>query len=352
MTTLQKPERQKQQKKTPGILFLGRFQCSLYIPETNQMYPLVYPVEIVRDLEVVKKEDLVTLIKDLVTKSQISPRPISVLLSDEIIFAKSITVLDIKGREDAVNAFIDTIPFEEPSVIKVPSEPHLIVAVANRDYFMSFKKAFENNGFSFELVLPAFLLKKYGNLSKIQDQSTFSAVFKHLSEYRQYNLNQEETIINSVKPLISKEVPKDKKRLYALGGLFGVLIIILSAVVYFSLIAPTSEVVPPPSSPQQPVTTAPVIVEEVQLSAVIVFTPLAASAAAELRIAIEEYGIESVELQQETDLVASRSGIFFSPRVDQAKRQQLVELLQKIGTDLTAQEDPDAQTDIVIRTIN
>jgi hypothetical protein len=133
--------------------------------------------------------------------------------------------------------------------------------------------------------------------------------------------------------------------------LFGILILILAAVTYFSIFAPAAEVTIAPPTVAPP---ALVTIEEVApatLSAAIVFLPVASSSATQFQVALESVGISGVELQQDADLTASDSGIFFSPQVEQAQRQQIINAVRELDVSLVATEDENAQTELLIKII-
>ncbi len=347
-----KKQKVQQLSKISALLYLGRFQAVYYIPERNQVFTLVFPNDVVRDLEVVKKESLHILIKDFVSKNQLDPRSISILLADEIVFSKNFSSLDQKVKDDEIESFIDSIPFEEQSVVKIPNETGTLVAVVNKDYFLSFKKSFEIIGFKGEYVLPAFLFSKISNVKNGQTPEAFEAVIKHINEFRQYNLNQEESVITpGEKVLISNEVPKDKKRLFVLGGVFAVLIIVL-IIVYLMSQQPlqvsksqqstqTQNIVSPSTSPQ-------VIAS---YSAVVQYLPAYASKAAEVKSRVEAGGVPIVELVQSADLTASSSSIIFSPLVPQVLRQSLLSEISKIDQRIIGKEESTVQTPILIQIV-
>ena len=344
--SMKKEQKEKQSRKLSGVFYLGRYQGIYYVPERNQVFQFVFPTDIVSDLEVVRPDLLASSLKDFLLKNQIEPRSFSLLLADEVVFAKTVTQPDIKIREEEITAFIDTVPFEEPSVVRIATETHILVAVVNREYIMAFKSAFASSGHILEIAIPAFLLSKFVDFKKSQDASSFSIALKHSDEFKSYNLNQEDLVINpSEKPLISKEVPKDKKRLFILGGVFAVLIIVLGIVIYMSM---------------QPIATAPLtqkpapvvaqveVIQPVQLTGVVLFASSTASKAAILESRLKAAGVSTVELSQTQSITATNSSILFAPTVTQEQRLKILTEINSIGETIEAYEDNEITEDIVI----
>lgn len=335
-----KKQKTQQVSKLAGILYLGRFQAVYYLPERNQVFTQVFPNDIVRDLEVVKKDSLNNIIKEFVAKNQLDPRYISILIADEIIFSKNFSSLGQKVKEDEIESFVESIPFEEQSVVKIPNESGTLVAVANKDYFLSFKKSFEIIGFKCEYVLPAFLFSKISNLKNGQSPQSFEAVIKHMNEFRQYNLNQDDSVITPVeKVLISNEVPKDKKRLFVLGGVFAVLIIVLIVVYVMSQQSSATPQMTQMPSGQAVITPTDMQKTAASYSAVIQYLPQFASKAADIKSRLEVTGVQSIELAQNANLSASSSGVIFSPVISQTMRQNVLSEISKVDQRFVGRED-------------
>ncbi len=320
-------------KKLNAVLYLGRFQCD-YLPEGGtQSFRFPFTQEVIRDLDVFNVPLLLVQIKAFVEYFKIQPSELTILLADDILFSKTFTLPDPKSREDAIQSFIDSVPFEETAVLQIPFQNSVTVSIANKSYFEAFKKGFEAIGFSVPLTIPAFLLNKEINLAKSSDASSLAVALKHAPAHRQYSLLTQHSLTQASSAMVEKDGKlKTNKRTILLLGIFVILIGVL-VIVY--MLSNSQESAPVPTATQsqvsQEVTSTPQIEKVSFDSAEIVYQPIAVDQVDQITALLKEIGVVNVTSRSAT-LVAttSASTLYFSSTVTEGDRAILLTELQKI----------------------
>ena len=334
-------------KKNPALLYLGRFQADYLADGATQSIRFPFKADVVRDLEVINTAALSEQIKAWVAQYKIIPADLTILLADDLLFSKVITVPDPKSREDAINTFIDAVPFEETAVVQVPFQGSVAVSVANKSYYDAFKKAFEALGFSIMLVLPAFLLNKEVNLAKSQDIASFNLALKKADTYRQYSLlSQIQHQPVALAGDKEKGEPKKNMRLFLLLGIFGLLILILIGVFIMTQNQSTPAVT---SSSQNDVSPQEIAISPIEAEMIdtikVVYRPQTTSPVDDVITALQNVGVTDIASESGVISTTSAAVIFFAPAVSEDTRGVLVREIQKIipslviGADSTASEE-------------
>ena len=338
-------------KKNPALLYLGRFQADYLADGATQSIRFPFKADVVRDLEVINTAALSEQIKAWVAQYKIIPADLTILLADDLLFSKVITVPDPKSREDAINTFIDAVPFEETAVVQVPFQGSVAVSVANKSYYDAFKKAFEALGFSIVLVLPAFLLNKEINLAKSQDTASFNLALKKADTYRQYSLlSQIQHPPVALAGDKEKGEPKKNMRLFLLLGLFGLLILILIGVFVMTQNQATPEVTNSSQSgvSSQEIAISPI--EEVEMidTIKVVYRPQTTSPINSVISALQNVGVTNIASESGVISTTSAAIIFFAPAVSEDTRGVLVREIQKVIPSLIVGEDSSASEEATL----
>lgn len=340
----------KKVKKEPALLYLGRFQADYFAEGATQSIRFPFHPEVVRDLEVVNPQALSEQIKAWVTQFNIAPATLTILLADDLLFSKTITLADPKSREDAIHTFIDAVPFEETSYVQVPFQGSVTVSVANKGYFDAFKEAFEILGFSVELILPAFFLNKEVNLAKSLDVASLTLALKKAGTYRQYSMLSQPLLTPATTSVqVTAKTPSEKKRLIVLVGVFGVLIVILIMVYAMSQ---NSNPVPAQTNTQPSLPPVAAEVPDPQAEMIdtmrIIYQPGMVDRVDEIIAGLQSAGVTEISSESATIATTSASVIFFAPTVSEGTRGVLLSEIQKIIPTLTVGEGDTASIDAVL----
>lgn len=338
-------------KKNPALLYLGRFQCDYLSEGGMQSFRFPFTPEVIRDLEVFNVSLLFVQIKAFVAYFKIQPSELTILLADDILFSKTFTLPDPKSREDAIQVFIESVPFEETGVVQVPLQNSVTVSVANKLYYDAFKTGFEALGFTVTLALPAFLLNKEVNLAKSADVASLSLALKHTSTHRQYSLLAQHSAGQAASVVEGKgDKLKSNKRTLLLVGLFVILIGVLVIVYMLSysqpLTSPANNQVTPAiqSSTVQPQS------KKVSVGSMQVIYQLSSQERVnQITSLMKEVGITSVSSASVT-VVATTSGstLLFSPNVTEDDRGVILAELQKIVPTISIIEGNIASIDAIL----
>jgi hypothetical protein len=345
-TTESAPKSKKDIKKPPAVFYLGRFQ-GIYLPQTGQPVTIPFPPEIVRDMDVVNRDTLCDYFKATAQQLQLMPSTVTILLADEILFVKQIETTEPKAKEEEIQAFVDSVPFEDPALTKMPAPPKTIVAVSSREYFEAFEEAFNAVDSSVDMIIPAFVMAKEVNLAQSIDANTLMLALRKAPSYRQYNLFQKEADVlpHAATPLITKEAPKDKKRLYAMVGALGVLLIVLVFVYQASSQSIKKAPLPTPTpgsapaaAPAVPATPAASSSAQASQSAKIEYVPEKVQQATAMKDKLQALGFSDVGIIEAPTLAGAGSLAVFSTNIPAPAKQTIVTALQQIDPTIRIQD--------------
>lgn len=345
----------KEPKKPQAVLLLGRFQ-GVYLSQTMaQPVTIPFPPEIIRDMDVVNRDALADFLKAITEQMQLTPSELTLLLADDILFVKQFPTAGIKTSEKDIQTFVDSVPFEEQAVTKMPAPPNTVVAVSSREYFEAFEDAFKKLKFAVTLIFPAFVMAKEANLSQTVDINTLSTALHRAPAYHQYNLFQkeEDVLPHAASPLITKDAPKDKTRLYIMIGVFGILLVVLFFVYRASNqpLKPTPKQAPQASAPTAGASTSPTPAAsssaEASQSAKIQYVTEKSQQATTIQIKLQAHGI-TVDMEETPSLTGSGSLAVFSSSIPAETKQAIVTDLQQIEPSIKVQDTPSSSVGIQI----
>lgn len=214
-----------------SILFLTRDHFEFVDAAVSSVLRFDFIPSLVRDMEVVNPSLFEEQIKGFIETDNLSPSEMVILLSDNVQFVKDFTsVLQDQQdtEEEQVQAFVDTVPFENTSAKVFQFETGKKIIAVNQDLYETIKNAFQKLGFSITFVVPSFIIDPaMGGLT----QDAITAVFKRAGEFKEFNLITETVVETQPKNTAPTNKRKINIRLVISIGVFLVLIAILVAVV-------------------------------------------------------------------------------------------------------------------------
>src|SRR3990167_711883 len=149
------------------ILFLKRDSVALYIADSEgPKNRLSFPPEIIKYEEILDEEKFESLITSFLQKEITPNQKVTILLSPDILFQKTISQKD-KNLEDAeIKKFIDEIPFDtsKTATIKVPTTDGLNLIATNKKLYLPIVTACEKLNSQVEAVIPISLFGITKNL--------------------------------------------------------------------------------------------------------------------------------------------------------------------------------------------
>ena len=215
----------------PGTLFLyfSRSFVQLYNPKTNALETENIPQNILKDLEVADANALAGFFQAIVLKHKLSVASVLVVLSPNTYYEK---ILEKTGDDQRgeVSLFLDAVPFDSlGSKIYVGGATSRIIAI-NKNLCGHLVSSLEQNGLSVEAVVPAGLIPPLASNPTLSLESA-QYVLKNIPSIK---LN---TITHTLE--INEDVLTDETRIkapktiriYILGGIFAVCILLLTILV-------------------------------------------------------------------------------------------------------------------------
>jgi hypothetical protein len=296
-------------KKVKGVLFLDKDKLEWYISSTEKVYSLPFTPAIIKNIDIVDPVALHTLITSFIQENKLPPAAFTLILNETVLFEKLIPAKQPAGKkvspggiiagpspiplhspgaipavqpvqqppailkppttpivpvppvpgqteEDEatqIQHFIESIPFEEVTATNVKTPEGTLVIGSNKALLMAINEAFEKNGFSIDSAIPATLFVKEVNISNGFTLEVAHQFLARSDAFKNHSMVIEEKKINEPSVgTVSLGMPQrdgERKRLFALSGVFAVLIIIM-VVFLFRMNAENAKVsqVPAPSA--------------------------------------------------------------------------------------------------------
>jgi hypothetical protein len=271
-----------------------------------------------------------------------------------------------EDEEKEIQRFIDSVPFEEVSVTQLKTPTATTVIGTNKVLLLTLREAFEQDGSSIDTAVPATLFGKDVNLANGLTLEVARVLLQRSENIKGQNmLIEEKKLSDTAQGSVQLGLPQkdsEKKRLFAMAGVFGLLIIIL-VVLFMRMNAENAELAE--KARQKKKTPAPVAalptavptaetpvasssaIDVSEITVQISANSSTASTAAEIRQILTGSGFKSITLQQ-VNITSSRTVILFSSDIPDALRETVVEVLSAIITDPGVQESTAADSSIRI----
>lgn len=217
-------------KRIPVVLYLDRDRCIYLDSSTGMTLQYIYSTGEVSDLEVINQELLRNNIATFIQANKVVPTQLVIVLSSSLLFEKKIPIsAENTGKNDPVQQFVDTVPFESVSFTKYTTVDATQVIAASTDFFSAMKQAFEKQGFTVTYVFPVHIFAE--DLSAGITAQIAQRIIAKIDSVKQYNLlrsQQEKQVTEKKEPPISQK--QSKNRLYILIVVFASLLIVLVVV--------------------------------------------------------------------------------------------------------------------------
>lgn len=380
----------------PGVIYLLKDRLQLYSPYLSQIVEFRFAPEMVRDSDVINGDLIETQIKAFVLNGKIVPSSLYILLADNAYFVKDYVLptppavqkgappspppMSMETLQVMSLDFVEHVPYENVVSKTVPLKNGLKVIAVNKDFFDTIGGAFEKLGFKVEGVFPGLVLGNNLTTKPAMDPNIVNAVITRAGSLKEFDLQHQEvytpaprkgtetSVEMEIEDFDARKGKPDKKRLYMMLGVFGVLLIILVFVYQSSLesertltaAVPTNAPVatnPPALSPTVgPSEVSPTVKagpavdpEEAKLLTVqLTNTSAPAISFEKLRTTLGKFGFASVTSQSTPSLATSQTIIIFSILPSTEMRAAVLTEVKKLTPNVQIQEKADASTDITI----
>jgi len=369
-----------------GVLYLQKDRFQLFSPYDGRVLEFRFVPEIVRDLDIINGSLLANLLKAFVLNSRIPPSNLIFVLSENTYFTKDFLMHPVQkptgpGQPEVTKEvlqkqaddFIEHVPFDNVVSKTIPIKDGLKVCATNKDFYETVAGGLEHQGFTIGGVFPGIVLGNGLSLRPVMDSTMASLILQKVSAVKQYDLlgqqvfqpvaKQETEEVDEVEVERLQNKKPEKKRLYALAGVFAMLIVVLVIVYVQSQTPPPKQTVlanttPPPPPPAAIVlatpipTTAPAVSpslsETGQLTVEIISSSGSSTTAQTLQNQLDTYKFASVNMVTQTAIGSAGAIVSFAPTVNQNVRDAVLTEVKKVASNVTVQEKQSGSSDITI----
>lgn len=355
-------------KNHPILIYLDRNGFILYQDSLSNILQFPFSQDLVRDLEVINREQLIYLIRTFIQKNNIVPSALVIVLSDSVVFQKEIPIQTATSRlwskelqEREIQNFLENIPFEDilAKIIKRGSATRLVSV--NKDLVDTLIYAFRSQGSIVESIVPSLVYEDSIDLSHGLTMGIAKAVLRRGELLRQANLLTGQQTINATLNPDASQSPKEEKpknmKLYLLIAIFVTLLIILG-VVYFSLAkTPRREASVTPSvaakASREATNTVTLslpseVIDLKNIKIKIVSSKEKETQTTTLKKTLLTLGFKDINIEIATGTLPAKSAVLFTKGISQDTRQKTMAVIKRISSDVIIQENQDSEPIITI----
>ena len=223
-----------------------------YQGASGSLIQLDFPPDVLSYLDLLRKEKFEELIESFLEQNKLSGENTILIYSSAAAFEKDFEESQAGKDDTEIQKFIDIVPFEDVlSKTYKLNKKVKVVAVNNRVY-ESIRSVLEKRNFLIYAVIPGSVLQE--TFSELAQNMDLGFILKKIDSIKQYSMINGSSPSN---PALEKkpEGKKQNKRLYALGGMFAILLLILIIFVAIILSSKSdstrpSGIIAPPLSPK------------------------------------------------------------------------------------------------------
>lgn len=376
-------------KEHPIIIFLDRSGFIIYQDTLSNVWQFPFSQDLVQNLDVVNKEQLINLIGSFIQTNKVIPSSLIIVLSDSVIFQKDLTGLQPKPesqqpslqaslspdktinkhqidfankelQEKEIKNFLDNVPFEEV-LAKVINNTRIVVV--NKDLLEAIVDPFKKIGCIVNAVVPCFMYQQYIDFSGGLSQDIARVILQQEERLKLGNMLTGQPIKTQQDPYGEpQKAPKEKSnnlRQFILIVVFVFLLIVL-AIVYLTLgrtpQASPSPIAPSPTAALQTEPTSSPTDRNASSSAVdlqtikitIIGNKETAILDNGLKNLLSKSGFQNIAIKDSTNPVPARPSVLFTKSVPDSLRQKVIAEIKKIFPDVLVQEAQELEPMITI----
>lgn len=369
-------------KQHPIIIFLDRNGFIIYQDTLSNVWQFPFSQDLVQNLDIVNKEQLVNSIGSFIQTNKIIPSSLIIILSDSVIFQKDLTFQqknpeeglspdktinkhptdfgNKEQQENEIKNFLDTVPFEE-ILAKVVNNTKIVAA--NKELLEAVAYPFKKMGCIVHAIVPSFMYQQYIDFSGGLNQDIAKIILQQTDLLKLGNMltGQQTTEAQQDLHTQPQKEPKEKPnnlRQLMLIGIFLILFIGL-VIVYLTLgktpQTPPSSSAPSPTAvlPLQPTNSPEASVSPPEVDLKTIKITIVGNKETEILVNIlknllTKSGFQNVATKDSTNPIPAKSSVLFSKSVTDDARQKAIVEIKKIFPDILVQESQDIESVITI----
>src|SRR5205809_4988771 len=136
------------------LVYIENSRCIVFGSNMQEMQQVDFPFDIARDLEILNKDSMHTLIQTAIDTYQIFPAIVMFILSPLITFDKDLSDIPPEQQEPEAQKFLDQVPFQNVLSYRFATQKKQKIIAANKDFVLTMKTAFEKRTFPVTAVVP------------------------------------------------------------------------------------------------------------------------------------------------------------------------------------------------------
>ena len=217
------------------ILFIDRARIQLYGGGISGIVTIDIPDTIMRDIDILGKEDLYTFIKKCAKQYMMRGAQLIIVLSQATCFEKLFDLPDTPQTEGEVLKFFDSVPYESIwTKVYLTQKGKRAVAV-NKELYEVFHQGFMLQGIPTKAIIPACVLGQVG-VKHALDKQMADYIFGNVESLSKQSILDTHRTATSASPERETE-PKNKQKsnVPVLVGVFGALILVLIVVLVIQM---------------------------------------------------------------------------------------------------------------------
>lgn len=348
-----------------GILYITRDRFDFYSPSLPGVIQCPLAPTLIKDLEILNEQGLYIQIKSFIETHRIKPMQLLLVLSEDITFERDYIDRPDFDRNQAIQHFQDTLPFEEITMKLYKVDKGLILIGINRHLYEPVSQSFQKLGFVTEGIIPQIITRRDTTMSNTLDIASAVMLLSKFDLYREDSvLTHQATPIEPEKKETYESEDTQKQsnsRLFLLVGVF-ILLIGLLGYVYMQSQTPP----PPPKNSTPPVAVTPK--EQLITMPTLTQVPIGSASAQKLdtlkiqiinasgTLGIDEtvknqistLGFQNIETKSDTTTTSQNVILVFSKNVLTETRDRIYNLLKTTYPTIAIQETFSSQYDITV----
>lgn len=224
-----------------AVVFVDRNGFLFYAQGLPSTLQFNFVPSVVSDLEIIDQDAFASQVASFLSQAKIPPFQAAILLADGFLFEKQFTsAATTENKEVAV--FLDNLPFENVGKVFYNAETFMCIAT-NKDIYKSLASCFEKHQGTVMSVIPAFAVEIDASKMVSLNDQILADIFRRSAANQVYDFLKDSPLPKIQNPAETPRVQNqkgspeqktqpetDKKRLFVLLGVFGILVIALVVV--------------------------------------------------------------------------------------------------------------------------
>ncbi len=221
-------------QKSIVLVFIDHSGITFFGGSLTEMVVVIVPETIIRDMEVLSKDGLYSLIKDWVKKYNLIGSQIVMIFSETMYFEKIFVQTEQSQVETDILIFFEMVPYESIWSKVYPEKGGKRAIAVSRAFYEGLHQGFLLQGLPTKAVIPSFVLGDFEKQHSL-DHKLATHILENLDRLCKMSLldTHESNVIRPEAPIsISSDQGKKKSTLPMLLSVFGLLLLVLGIVVY------------------------------------------------------------------------------------------------------------------------